>query len=487
MHRLVDWKAHYAAALSAAEAQGKRESRIACGFTNNVDVLLKLDGDTRRVLQAIASAEGPLGRLPDRIRNPADLLDSLWHHMSAGTGDVMAIDSAGMAQWMEDRFHGPLQLGGTGAQAANTLAHLGYPSLLHVTRLSAIDAGVYADGASGDHIVVATAEGLRPLAQAVRAADRPTYHFVFEYQTGDELRVGERAVTAARANRIITGYDPINAVLPIDPLFMKAVADPDSRVDRVLISGYTDLKDTDVARARIAETVAYLHDLRQQRPELLFHLEMASVTEAAVMRPILDEMAPHADSVGLNDQELALAAEAWGWPEPATLDERLATLHRMRERLGLYGRETGQPPGVGATLCGRPPDGRPSPAGIRRVSMHTQDYCLTLTDGDAAAERNALLFASLVAGTRARLGRFPTGPDLHQTLAAAAPGEAGLEAEEQLAGRVGLHEGIGRYEGATLVFAPTLSVSHPAGTVGLGDSFTAGVLVFLDDSRLHGN
>jgi ADP-dependent phosphofructokinase/glucokinase len=456
MHQLVDWKAEYVAALSAATAPRKREARIACGFTNNVDVLLKLDDDIRRTLEAIAPP-GPLGPLPSRIQSPADVLQALWHHMPTGTGDVMAIESAEMSQWMEDHFHGPLQLGGTGAQAANTLAHLGYPSLLHITRLSRIDASMFANGTDAGRIAIATPEGLRPLPEAVRATDRPTYHYVFEYQTGDKLQVGACDVTATRANRVIMGYDPINAVLPLDPLFMKAVADPNSRVDRVLISGYTDLKDIGVARARIGETVDYLRDLRRQRPELLFHLELASVTEAAVMRPILDEMAPHADSLGLNEQELALAAEAWGWPQPVTVEERLEILNRMRDRLGL--------------------------GTLRRIGMHTQDYCLTLTGGNPLAERHGLLFASLVAGTRARLGRFPTLADLHQTLADSAPSSCGLEAERRLAERLNLRDGLGQYEGAPVVWVPTLGVSHPAGTVGLGDSFTAGVLVFLNDNR----
>jgi ADP-dependent phosphofructokinase/glucokinase len=94
-------------------------------------------------------------------------------------------------------------------------------------------------------------------------------------------------------------------------------------------------------------------------------------------------------------------------------------------------------------------------------------------------EQEALLFASLVSGTRARLGRWPRMEDLRRTLVEGRPGEAARAAEERLGAVVGLEAGVGRYAGAHLVFAPTLAVSHPAGTVGLGDSFTAGVLVMM--------
>ena len=450
MCRQTGWHAHYAAALVAAEQRLKQKFKVACGFTNNVDVLIKIDEETTQTLAAIEPS-APIGQLPPRINRPGDVVNCLFHHIRNGTGDVLAIGSAKMAQWMEDHFHGPLQLGGTGAQAANTLAYLGYEALIHATSLSVVDASVF--NGSG-RIVVATRAGLRPLAEAIRPDDRPIYHYVFEYQTGDQLNLGGTTVTAPRANRIIMGFDPINAALPIDPLFMKAIADSESSVSRVLISGYTDAENIETACARIATTVEYIRDLRHQRPGLPVHIELAAVTDQALVCPILEEMAPHVDSVGLNEDELVMAVEAWRLTLPQSVEDQIKTLFSIRNRVG-----------------------------VRRINLHTQEYCLTITDYDPNVERDGLLFACLVAGTRARLAKFPAMRDLYDTLAQSEPSTIALAVEQRLSEKWLLNEGVARYRDTGLVFVPTLSMSHPAGTVGLGDSFTAGILVFLDGNR----
>ncbi len=455
-----DWPERFAAALAAAERRRCEDFSVACGYTNNVDVLVKLDAEAQCALAAIdpGGCHGPVGELPERIDDPVDVVNALLHHMRAGTGDVIGVGEE-MSQWLAPRFSRtgtgprPLQLGGAGAQAANTLAHLGYRALVHVTALSAADANVFSDS---ERLVVATPDGLRPLVQAVRPGDRPMIHYVLEFQTGDCLSWGGMTVRAQRANRIIMIYDPVNAWLPIDPLFFQAMADPATHVNRAMITGFTVLDSVETSRARMAVTLEHVRAVRRTRPELMFHAELACVSDPALIRPIVDDLAPRMDSVGGNEQEVTMAVAGWQAPPPEAIEDRLALLVELRARLAAAG-------GL-----------RP-----RRVNLHTQDYCLTLTDFDPSVEQKALLFGSLVSGTRARLGKWPRTEDLRRTLADGRPGPASQEAEERLAAVVPLNEGIGPYADANLVFAPTLSVSHPAGTVGLGDSFTGGILVMM--------
>ncbi|HEU0114376.1 MAG TPA: ADP-dependent glucokinase/phosphofructokinase, partial [Thermomicrobiales bacterium] len=117
-------------------------------------------------------------------------------------------------------------------------------------------------------------------------------------------------------------------------------------------------------------------------------------------------------------------------------------------------------------------------AALPRLNAHTQDFCLTLTAGDPSREQRALLYGSLVAGAHARTGAFPAPADLRRTLAAA-PGQEGLAAERALAAACDMTDGVAPLDDGWAVFAPTLAVPIPAGTVGLGDSFTGGVLALL--------
>jgi ADP-dependent phosphofructokinase/glucokinase len=98
---------------------------------------------------------------------------------------------------------------------------------------------------------------------------------------------------------------------------------------------------------------------------------------------------------------------------------------------------------------------------------------MSLTSGEPEAERDAMLFASLVASTRARIGRFPTFDDMTGVLESVVPHPSGLTLLRDLAMRDGEKE-VGA--GNSLVVVPTIDVPQPSATVGLGDSFTAGVL-----------
>jgi ADP-dependent phosphofructokinase/glucokinase len=90
-----------------------------------------------------------------------------------------------------------------------------------------------------------------------------------------------------------------------------------------------------------------------------------------------------------------------------------------------------------------------------------------------------------VAGTRARIGTFPTPADLRATLADGPPSAAGLAVIARLADLVGLREGIARFGSNWLVAVPTFALAAPVGTVGHGDSFTPGLLAMLDRDPPH--
>ena len=110
---------------------------------------------------------------------------------------------------------------------------------------------------------------------------------------------------------------------------------------------------------------------------------------------------------------------------------------------------------------------------VPRWSLHTREFCISLVDGDAATERDALLFGSLVAATRSRIGDFPQLSDLQTTLERAVVNLAGMTLLRSL----DIVED-GCMDDA-LVVTPGLRIEETTASVGLGDSFTAGVLAML--------
>lgn len=137
----VSWEDRFAAALNDAEARARMiatagiPERVACGFSSNVDRVVTLDGDL--LSRLIEKEPVDHDRRVTWIETRADCLTALIQHIRTGQGGELPVTNGDVASWIADRFPGQIAVGGTGAHAANTLARLGCPALLHLTAASA--------------------------------------------------------------------------------------------------------------------------------------------------------------------------------------------------------------------------------------------------------------------------------------------------------------------------------------------------------------
>lgn len=137
----VSWDERFAAALNDAEARAREIAtagiprRMACGFWRNDDRIVMLDGDL--LARLIEQEPIDLDQRLTRIESRADCLSALIQHIRTGQGGELPITNGDVASSIADRFPGQIAVGGTGAHAANTLARLGCPALLHLTAASA--------------------------------------------------------------------------------------------------------------------------------------------------------------------------------------------------------------------------------------------------------------------------------------------------------------------------------------------------------------
>lgn len=455
MEQITFWRARYREACERALHAAAQHCRVACGFTNNVDRIADVDGAQFSRLLAQQGVALPAGRGPTLVRTPAELLAAMAALIRSGHGGELTVLDGDLYRWVEAHFafRGAAQLGGTAAQAAQTLALLGFDTLLHVTSLSPEQAALL-DGSG--RLQIASASGLLPPCAAARPDDPTMVHVIFEYAAGTRIEAGGERAAAPEANRIIVSYDPINNELLFDPLYAGAVADPAAHVGAVLLSGYNQVSTIGLCRQRIGETVALLRRWKAAQPQLLTHLELGGTPDEEYLAAILDGFAGEVDSVGLNADELNDVLRLWGQGHAAGAADLVNGAQQLQSRLG----------------CGR-------------LNVHTQNLCVTITRGDAHAEQDALLYGSLVAGTRARLAAFPQHHDVARVLDAAQVAPAGLHMLSGVAATLGdAPGGIARLGEGRLVVAPTLAVANPAGLVGLGDSFTAGVLGILAAGRV---
>jgi ADP-dependent phosphofructokinase/glucokinase len=438
----ASWRRHFGeayafAATRAGEAWIDRRL-IACGFTSNVDRVATLD----RALVARLYGETIIaGDLPRVTRGDTvdELLAGIAQCVAAGEGTDLPLRPEVQA-WLLERMDGRMQVGGTGAQAAATLATLGFPTLLHLTGRSPEQIEVLPHR---EAIVVGGANGISPVDAVVAPEDATMWHPVLEFDAGLRAPLPGRPAAPA-PNRVLMHDDPVNAAFSIDPGFDAALANPGIAIGAALVSGFSQVGDEATRERLLQEVAAAVRRWRMVRPELVIHLELGAMPDFAAVARIVEVLHPVVTSIGMNIDELRGLLEARG--------------------------ETMAAPGPGLVAQMRALAARyPTP----RFSVHTREFCLTLTEEDPAREMKALLFGSLVAATRSRIGAFPAFADLEATLEMAEANAEGLEVLRAL-GVSPENEGE-----AGVVATPGLAVAAVA-SVGLGDSFTGAMLAILD-------
>src|SRR5262245_17256621 len=286
-------------AMCCAEQATRSQHLIACGFTINLDRVVTFDRIAAERLFA-GQVVGPMAEPVTRADSVADLLAGVAHCVAEGSGCDLPIRDLAVQEWLLDRVDGRIQIGGTGAQAAVTLATLGFPVLLHATGRSAKQiAGL----PKRESIMVAGPRGLVPIEAARVPTDQTMWHVALEFDQGLRLPL-PGAPAAPAGNRVIISYDPVNADFTIDPNFSAALTRPDCNVASLLISGFSQVTEPAKLERVLSDAAAALCTWRAARPDLLIHLELGAMPEARALIDTLEALSPVIGSAGCNIDEL---------------------------------------------------------------------------------------------------------------------------------------------------------------------------------------
>ena len=422
-----------------AEAARRGDVRIACGFTVNLDRVAAFDQAMADRLFAGQRIDVAAPRV-SRADSIDDLLTGIAQCVTSGAGRDLPVRDVSVQKWLLERVCGRVQIGGTGAQSGATLASLGFPVLIHLTghspeQIAALPARGWMAVGAGD--------GLEPIEAASDPTDSTMWHVVLEFAEGVRLPL-RGAPPAPSADRVIVSYDPVNSAFTIAPGFDAALRDPDHEIGALLISGFSQLTERERLEQVLRDAAVAIRSWRVARPRMPVHLELGAMPDQDSVARLLETLHPVVTSIGLNIDELRDLLGGLGVTMAEPGAELVAQFRWLAARY-------------------------PAP----RWSLHTREFCLSLVDGDAAKERDALLFGSLVATTRSQIGDFPRLSDLQTTLERAEVNPAGIALLRSL----GIADGGCTSDG--LVVTPGLQVEGAKASVGLGDSFTAGVLAML--------
>jgi len=427
----------YLACLEEAEVITKwcyqSGKRPALGYTSNLDVVVEWDEEEfNRLLEEYlksppAFAEGEV------ISCMEDLARVVCFFALNGMGGEVEVDNAEVVAEIMRRFNFQYGLGGTCAQGAAALGAMGVPALIHITDTSEEVLNFLACGGAE-----AVKNGERVPVDQAQTGMPALIHLIMQFTKGGKIHVGNKDSRVPLSNRVIIDYDQVHKDLPVEPSFMKYLEEHAEMICSYGVSGFNAILDLAVLKERVNELSGHYRCLKDKNPYLFIYLESAHYFSSAARDYVYGALADYIDIMGMNEEELVDFAERSG----ITVDKDdigtvISCLDRMLETFPVKG-----------------------------FVLHTKDYSMYYgQDPGKVNIELGLTMGNLMSGTRARTGRYGTFEDCCETLELALS-ETGLRFYEEL-------QNLRLKQHAILV--PSRYMERPRYTIGLGDTFVAGM------------
>ncbi len=460
----MDWLRLYSEAIEAFRLRRAGSGGVAVAFNTNIDGIIDVNRDRLRGLFSAnpSVADRALGRRessPGRIEEPVDFVAGLIHHIERGSGGETMIHKRDTYDWVVSNLGiDEYRMGGNAGIMANALAKLGARFVIpHAVQLPERQARLFLDG---DNIKLPVEEdgdvGFRRPSEVSRE-DLELVHLILEFKEGLSFTLGDQRIECPRNNRYIVNADDYNGKIVVDPAFVKGVEVMLGEIDKIIITGLHMLKreypDGSTYVDRLREALGHVRHWRDENPRILAHYEFADIRDERIREEVLHRASRVTDSIGMNEDELAIAIGSEGIPEdPPSLLEAMLEFHSM------YGWE--------------------------KIVLHNRDFIASLVfEGygvDPVAVRESQMVGVTCSQNRAYNGDFGDVDDLKRLVSsgAVAVSESGADFYEGLMsmGRP-VNPGIWRMDGFSAVVTPCILSETTTNTVGLGDTLTAGTVL----------
>jgi ADP-dependent phosphofructokinase/glucokinase len=338
----------YVSLAESIAASAPRARLTLCCMSANTDARIDL-GSTRALF---ASRDPEVKRFADLVRERA----------ARGQGGEIKVEWDGGANWLARHEPVRFSLGGTGPQAAWSLAVLGAPAVVALA-----DRSPHMMRQLHHGILLVEDGKLVPAASVTPAGPQRPDNFILEYTFG--VSVG--GLMPPRSSRIIVRFgDP---GLEHDPEFDALTPNLAAEAGAGLVSGFNNVPQEQLSR----ETGRVFGLARRWRRAGLehIHMELAGYATIAARDVALEASAGAISSLGMSYSEFLQLR-----PQAADIAAGLA---EIGDRLKLS-----------------------------RVCVHADDWAGSVTLGDPNVERRALMAGCLLASVRAAAGEpvKPEGP-----------------------------------------------------------------------------
>lgn len=409
--------------------------RAVLAYASNLDVLVRWNCESFNRFLAEYLKEEPSFQEGDEIASEEDLARILSYFVIHGLGGEVDITSRKVIDVLTEYFDVEYGLGGTCAQGAAALGSMGIPVLVHITDCSK-DVIRQMSGIR----IEAVKHGRAVPVETCVSGEEALCHFIVQFTKDDVISVFGKEYKVRLSNRLIMGYDTVHKVLPVEEEFLAYCEKNAKDICSYDISGFNAVTDRKIMQERLERLAVHYRSVKEKNPDCRIYFESAHFINNEIREYTYQTLAEVIDIMGMNEEELIDLTRTRGYAvDKDSLDSILKGLEELIKVYPVHG-----------------------------FVVHSKDYALYFgKDMPGTDIEQGLTLGNLVSGTRARTGRYGSVSDCRETLKLELSG-TGLAFAKELEGY---------HLPYKVVLVPSRYMEKPATTIGLGDSFVAGMQI----------
>ncbi|MEF9941903.1 MAG: ADP-dependent glucokinase/phosphofructokinase [Lachnospiraceae bacterium] len=411
--------------------------RVVFGYTSDLDMILKWDVNKFNKILAEHLQESPYCEEGDVIDSLESFAKIISYYAIRGAGGEIDITNWDVCEYLRKEFYSEYALGGTCAQGAAAFAAVGFPLIAHITDRSK-PVCEFLDYPGLDMI---KGDARMPM-KACATKELPVLHIIFQFEKGDIVKALGKEYVIPLSNRVIIDYDTIHKKLPIDEEFLEYCEKHAEELVSYNVSGFNAILDFELLEKKMEYLRKHYLHVKTRNPNCCIYLEGAHYLSAKSKSLVFEKMSSCVDILGMNEEEMEDMAQREGIPvDKERLDSVLDVLERI---INLYG--------------------------CKGIVMHTKDYSMYIGEEMQGVNvEMGLTLGNLMSCTRARMGKYGTLEECAQSLKEPLS-PTGVRFAKELESKSTTY---------MTCLVPSRYLEKPRYTIGLGDTFVAGMQVGL--------
>ncbi|QGH36232.1 ADP-dependent glucokinase [Gracilibacillus salitolerans] len=406
----------------------------AMGYTSNLDVLCDFNVDIINDLLEEYMEEELSQMKPAKVINTMeDFIRTVVYFCREGIGGEVDIADTKLIEHIFPTKYG---MGGTATQGAMALAAIECPSLVHLTD----DSKEVCDILDSPYIYTISSNGDLIHTNQVSQQVEQEIHFILQFKKGDSIHLKDESFEIPSSNRLIITKITVNETVPFSKPYFQYIEDNAKQISSNVLSSFNAIKYTDVLMERLNFVKQHIKKYRSNNPSGIVFFEDAHYHSDQVKKQCMETIYAEVDIVCMNEEELDQILKIYDFP--INIDDIISCVEGVKfikEHLNIQ----------------------------KGVIVHTKDYSMYVGEDLQSDIESGLIYGNMLATTKAIFGSYGSKQQIEKTLELPLS-EIGMKNKEIISNS--------SYHNKAVI-VPTKYIDKPKYTIGLGDSFVAGVQI----------